>query len=36
MEQEKEREAVWVGTELVLHECIEELENQLEVAQQES
>jgi hypothetical protein len=36
MEQEKEHEAVRVRTKLTLHECIEELEQRLEVAQQES
>jgi len=36
IEQEKEQEAVQTGTELMLHEHIEELEGQLEVAQQES
>ena len=36
MEQEKEHKAVRVRTKLMLHECIEELEQRLEVAQQES
>jgi hypothetical protein len=36
IEQEKEWEAVQVGTELMLHECIKELEGQLDVPQQES
>jgi hypothetical protein len=36
LEVEKEREAVRIGTELALHERIEELEGWLDVAQQES
>jgi hypothetical protein len=36
LEVEKKREAVRIGTELALHEHIEELEGRLDVAQQES